>query len=183
MPDMKIGDSRCGAHDLLNEAIEAVRRDDAATIVPSHVEAAVVRAWDEGTGASMERQRGRSPFGWRAAAVGALAASVIVAAAVWTPRGQRAVDRDAAPTESALEDPLAQFPEYASTSLAVDGMLDEDPASLQYVQMRVEPSVLTAFGFPVPNPADDQPVNVEVLVGLDGVPRAIRHVTSFGSQP
>jgi hypothetical protein len=46
--------------------------------------------------------------------------------------------------------------------------------------LNVQPSVLTAFGYPVADPVDVQPVSVEVLVGLDGVPRAIRRLDAAG---
>jgi hypothetical protein len=40
--------------------------------------------------------------------------------------------------------------------------------------------VLTAFGYPVADPMDVRPVSVEVLIGLDGVPRAIRRLDGDG---
>ncbi len=173
MPDMKKGDSERGPHDLLNESLEAVRRDDAETEIPPHLEGLVMRAWDAGAGLSVNGRSGGPSYTFWFAAV---AATVMLAVAVRLQRGDGAGNPDETRAGSALEESFAGFAEYPLESLAaVDMILDEDPAFLQCVQMSVEPSVLTAFGFPVPDPADDQPVEVEVLVGLDGVPRAIRH--------
>jgi hypothetical protein len=59
-------------------------------------------------------------------------------------------------------------------------LLQDDPASLQLVRMSVEPSVLVAYGYPLANPMDTQPVDVDVLIGLDGVARAIVPVDAGG---
>ena len=37
------------------------------------------------------------------------------------------------------------------------------------------PRTLAALGIPVANPADDEPIAVEALIGLDGIPRSIRY--------
>jgi hypothetical protein len=58
--------------------------------------------------------------------------------------------------------------------LTTDVLLDDDRASLQLVRLSVQPSVLAAFGYPLADPADTRSVSVEMLVGLDGVPRTIR---------
>lgn len=40
--------------------------------------------------------------------------------------------------------------------------------------------MLVAYGYPLANPMDTQPVDVDVLIGLDGVARAIVPVDAGG---
>ena len=68
---------------------------------------------------------------------------------------------------------------YSLDSIATtEVVLQADPASLQVVRLSVQPSMLTAMGYAFANPVDTEPVNLEVLIGLDGVPRAIRRLES-----
>lgn len=178
MPDMRNSDYEYGRDgDALAESLRAVQRDNSETQVPPHVEAFVMRAWDAWASADAcePRRATRRPL-WFAA----LAASALLVAAIWMQRGGGGESGYEGGAESAYEQSLAGdgFVPYPIEAMAtVDVVLDEDPASLQLVQLSIQPSVLTAFGFPVADPADDRPVEVEVLVGLDGVPRAIRHAS------
>lgn len=162
---------------VLAEAIRAVAQDDAGSKVPPHVETAIMQAWDSRTRAPIDhRHRTGSRRRWF---VGLAATVMLSSAAMWMIEG--GVNDHAGMTSSAermdggaaATDGLAA---YAGAELAtVDVVLDEDPTSLQVVQLSVEPAVLTAFGFPVADFIDGRPVEIEVLVGLDGVPRAIRN--------
>ena len=178
---MKRAEHERGPQDLLHESLEAVRRDDAETKAPPRLEALVMRAWDAGAGAPAEQDsRGPAHAFWWAA----LAASMMVAVAVSLRGGSGAENPDATSVQSVIEDSGAELADDPLESLiTADLMLDEDPAFLQYVHMSVEPSALTAFGFPVRDPEDDQPVDVEVLIGLDGLPRAIRHAHYVQEEP
>ena len=161
--------------DPVNEALDALRRDDAATAIPSRIEHHVMFAWDAGMGSASRRRRRRAPI-W----FGAMAASLLLAAIAFSRyQGGRATPFDQPrPVESAGAQSM--FPgELLFTEVA----LNEDPASLQYVQLRVTPSAARRLGFPLPDLADDQPVDVEALVGLDGVPRALRPTTLIPEHP
>ena len=168
MPDMNLYESRdaCGAEPLA-ELIEAVRRDDAATRVPARIEALVLQAWDNRRHLAVERRRRTSHPVWLAA----LAAAVLLAALVWLPLAMLDEGADIARDTS----PDSFVPPSIDSIATVDVVLDEDPASFNVVQLSVQPAVLAAFGFPVASLLDDEPVDVEVLVGLDGVPRAVRY--------
>ena len=50
-----------------------------------------------------------------------------------------------------------------------------EASSVQYVRLSLAPRAMAAFGIPVVDPSDDRPVAVEALVGIDGIPRAIRY--------
>lgn len=147
--------------DLLNDALDAVRADDDATAVPARVQRDVMREWDA---RSAQGKRRSMTAAWG----GAIAASII--AAVVLSRQDVAtvlhlpwVDSAAIPFE-AVGDEL-HFTEV---------VLDDDRASMQYVQVRMPQSALADLGLPIADPADDQSVIVEVLVGLDGVPHVVR---------
>jgi hypothetical protein len=100
----------------------------------------------------------------------AAAACLVLAAALWFQR----VDRSVAVLSTEVDlDPLQTI---ATTGV----LLQDDPASLQLVRISVEPSVLVAYGYPLANPMDTQPVDVDVLIGLDGVARAIFPVDAGG---
>ena len=54
-------------------------------------------------------------------------------------------------------------------------VLMEDASSVQYVRLSLAPRAVASFGLPVVDPSDDQPIAVDALIGLDGIPRAIRY--------
>jgi hypothetical protein len=147
--------------DLLKDALDAVRADDDATRVPARVQRSVMREWDA---RPAQRQRRRVTSVW----LGAVAASLIAAIVLSRPSIATVLhlpwaDTDALPFEAVGAD--LPFTEVA---------LDDDRASMQYVQVRMPQSALADFGLPVADPADNQAVVVEVLVGLDGMPRLLR---------
>lgn len=175
MPDMKKPEYEDDAgDDALAESLEDVRRDDEETEVPAHVQDFVMRTWDTQLRSDPRRlSRMRRPL-W----FGALAASALLVTALWMKRDTgdpRNIDTaDAAFGQPAVE----ELRPHPLETMATDVVLDDDPSSFQLVQLRVQPDVLTAFGFPVADPADNRPVEIEVLVGRDGVPRAIRQAIS-----
>lgn len=172
MPDMKkseFGDD--AGDDALAESLEAVRRDDEETEVPPRVKAFVMRTWDTQLRSEPRRlSRMRRPL-W----FGALAASALLVTALWMQLGTRDL-RSTDSADATFNQPVVEqlVPHRVETMAMVDVVLDDDPSSFQLVQLRVQPAVLTAFGFPVADPADNRTVEIEVLVGLDGVPHAIR---------
>jgi hypothetical protein len=155
-----------------------VADDDRATRIPAHLETAVMRAWDIRAGSRRYRLDARRV----GVAAFAAAACAVLAAALWV---QRAADNGSAtgPAPAALgETAFNDLADYSLGSIATTGvLLEEDRASLQLVRLSVQPSVLVAFGYPLANPTETEPVDVEVLIGLDGVPRAIRPVDNNGT--
>jgi hypothetical protein len=154
--------------DPVERMLEAVREDDRTTSVPDRIEETVMRAWDARTSRTPEPRRLTARTIWASAV--AAAACMALAAALWFQRVDNnvtVVSTDTGP------DPL-----HAIATTGV--LLQDDPASLQLVRISVEPSVLVAYGYPLANPMDTQPVDVDVLIGLDGVARAIVPVDAGG---
>src|SRR5688572_7012171 len=119
--------------DLLKDALDAVRADDDATRVPARVQRSVMREWDA---QSARRQRRRVTPVW----LGAVAASLIAAIVLSRPSIATVLrlpwaDTDALPSEAVGVD--LPFTEVA---------LDDDRASMQYVQVRMPQSALADFG-------------------------------------
>lgn len=153
----------------VDEALRALGADDQPIIVPARVEAAVMQAWDAEHAAGASR-RAVPRMAWRVALLVGATAGVVVAAA-WLQREPASTPRDmAAPREFGfvlVPDPLA------------------DPTSLQVVRLRMRRAGLASLGVPLANPDAEGLIEVEVLVGEDGVARSIRRtalVTTEGME-
>ena len=143
-------------HDTdLADALDALRRDDAHVETPPHVEAAVLAAWDRAHAPHVDTRAGQV---WRR--MGAIAASVIVAAGL----GQ--LGRELQRTTQASE--LARS--SGTVLLVGEPILRGEP--VRVVRMRVPASALIAMG--VRSATDGEHVDVDVIVGEDGIARAIR---------
>jgi hypothetical protein len=146
---------------LLKDALDAVREDDGATPVPLRLQHRVMGEWDV---RSARRKRRSATLAWS----GLMAASVIAAIVLSRPSIATVLHLPRADTD-------ARPIEVVGANLHfTDVTIDDDPASMQYVQVRMPQSALADLGFPIADPADDQTVVVEVLVGLDGVSRGLR---------
>lgn len=166
MPDLTGWHGR--KDDPVERMLEAVREDDRTISVPARIEETVMRAWDARTSRTPERRRLTARTVWASAV--AAAACMVLATALWFQR----IDSTVAVLSTDVDlDPLQAI---ATTGV----LLQDDPASLQLVRISVEPSVLVAYGYPLANPMDTQPVDVDVLIGLDGVARAIVPVDAGG---
>ena len=147
--------------DRLQRALSAVRDDDAHTLPPLQLQERVMRAWDRRW--QRRKMRHQAPL-WFAAV------ATVILALTWasTPvrPGAPAVDSEVkGATEVLLE---------RDAFLAPDVLMD-DASSVQYVRLSLAPRAMAAFGIPVVDPSDDRPIAVEALVGIDGIPRAIRY--------
>jgi hypothetical protein len=142
----------------VDEALRALGADDQPVIVPARVEAAVMQAWDAAHAAGASH-RATPRLAWRVALFVGAAAGVVIAAA-WLQRAPASTPSEAAaPGEFGfvlVPDPLA------------------DPASMQVVRLRMRRAGLASLGVPLANPDADGLIEVEVLVGEDGVARSIR---------
>jgi hypothetical protein len=158
----------------LTDAYRLVSQDDEQTPIPARLESAVMEAWDAHAGGRSARRDRAVRLAWAAALLAA--ASVALAAALWLQRSE-----DTRNVQTIAQETAGPSDWYGLESIASpDVLLQDDPASLRLVRLNVQPAVLTAFGYPVADPVDPRPVSVEVLVGLDGVPRAIRRLDAGG---
>jgi hypothetical protein len=148
----------------LLSALEALGREEEGLAAPAHVEARLMRAWDEarGTGA------GRRPS-YRVPVLRIAAAMVLAASAAYWWGGGAVPPADNGPdVEPAV---MASWP--PSETLA---WLDPEPESLQIVRVRVASAALAAQGYALSDPDGDGLVDLEVIVATDGTARGVRVV-------
>jgi hypothetical protein len=164
---------------ILARAVQALAEIEAASETPSRVEAAVMAQWDASrrsrakadlsrrSGAKADRSR-TSRF-VRGAATTA-AGVTLVAGLVWQ---QGAFESTAAPTSPAPQPGLANQDAGAryQTVAVVGGPLQVNEP-IRVVRMRVAWSVLSELGISSAARADT--VDIDVLVGEDGVARGVR---------
>lgn len=148
----------------LSDALRALARVDDAQGAPPHVEAAVMRRWQS-------VRAGRTGWGQhvvvRRPAL-ALAASLILGVSLvgWWVR------RDVAPL-SVQSEPDAVVGEAAWHSYDMISWLDPDPESLQIVRLRVANETLRTQGYAVSDPDGDGTVEIEMVLGSDGMARSV----------
>jgi hypothetical protein len=143
---------------LIEASLRTLAREDAQVAVPPHLEAEVMRAWDRHAAQPPRRAwRGLStPLAWRLAAVAVAVA--ISAVYIWLP-ARRA---DGPPT--VLPDAVgALAPEQPG-----------GPGGLSVMRVRMSRSAFASLGFPILEPDAAGVVDVEVIVGEDGVAQSIR---------
>jgi hypothetical protein len=134
----------------------ALRNADAATSAPLRIAAAVMVAWDAAPSPAVAlRPWWRGPF----ALVAAAAVILIAASVVWL-----AVSREDSPASA--EQPLL--------TLSADPLFDTE--SLHIVRVRMPRGALRALGVALVEPEAGGLVDVDVVVGDDGLPREIRRV-------
>ena len=147
----------------LVSSLRALARDEAGLGAGPHVEAQLMRAWDETRG--VRPRRGRivmGPFLKMAAAL-VLATS---AAYWWSRDGARA------PLFQELPDQPTVKASWPSSETLV--WLDPEPASLQIVHVRVASGTLAAQGYALSDPDGDGLVDLEVVLAADGTARGVR---------
>ena len=149
------------AADRLQTALNAVREDDARTLPRLQLRERVMRAWDT---RQQHRRTSRPGTVWFAAA-----ASVALVL-TWS-FAQNRLDKGRG--NAVAERTVATSPD--SDALLAPDVLMDDASSFQYVRLSLAPRTMAAFGMPVADPSDDRPIAVEALVGIDGIPRAIRY--------
>jgi hypothetical protein len=157
-------DSRHLGHDAgeLGEAWRQFAHEDAARTASPELERRVLAAWE----ALQHSDRSQPPRLTRLfLAAGAVAGALLLAVAL---RNDRASSIPPAPARDAV--PTAR----AVMTLAVDPALETE--SLQLVRVRMPRLALQAVGVVVSGPNADGFVEVDVVVGEDGLPRDIRRV-------
>jgi hypothetical protein len=145
----------------LQESLRALAADDAAadeTQVSPHVDAAVMAAWDASR-PSETQTASRRWAPWAVACAAVVMAAVLV---TWN------INRTSAPFPGAgapaplIQRELVLVPEF------------ERAGPLMLMRVRMTRREFSRLGVPISNPDGDGLVDVEVLVGEDGVARSIR---------
>ena len=147
----------------LLSALRALAREEEGLAAPPHVEARLMRAWDETRGVSAERRRFSLARCLKVAAALVLAAS----GAYWWSRG--GAIPPAFPEQRDQPTVMTSWP--SSETLA---WLDPEPGSLQIVHVRVASAALAAQGYALSDPDGDGLVDLEVIVAADGTARGVR---------
>ena len=148
----------------LKAGLRLIAREDAALQAPDDVEARVMRAWDAAQAGRRSTTRRLVPRGLQVAA----ALVLLVAGTLWW-AGTR--DRS---TSSSGPDPSEPVTVSAPPSDEIQAWLDLDPGPLQIVRVGVSGAMLTAQGYPVSDPDGDGFVEIDVIVGADGVARSVQ---------
>ena len=139
----------------LQESLRALA-DEAQ--VPAHVDAAVMAAWDA-------RRPGQAPAALRRWVPWAAACAAIVMTAallMWKPANPGAPSRTAGFPAPLIQQELVLVPEF------------DRAGPLMLMRVRMTRREFSRLGVPISNPDGDGLVDVEVLVGEDGVARSIR---------
>ena len=174
--------SRSVGHDagVLGEAWRQFAQEDATITAPPELERRVLAAWETLQNPPRRNHLLKQPrLVW---AFGTLAGALWLAFAV---QGDRAATVPTAPTSSAavsvLRDaeqvhrwPQRTFTADSAITLAVDPVLETE--TLQLVRVRMPRLALQAVGVVVSGPNAEGLVEVDVVVGEDGLPRDVRRV-------
>jgi hypothetical protein len=147
----------------LSDALSALARVDAQG-APSHVEETVMGRWRSG---SPDKAGGRQYVVAHRPAL-ALAASLILGLSL----GGWWVGRDVEPLNG-LAEPDPVMGEAAWHSYDMIPWLDPDPDSLQIVRLRVASETLRTQGYAVSDPDGDGTVEIEMVLGSDGMARSV----------
>lgn len=148
----------------LNDALSALARLDGAQTTPSHVEDVVMRGWPS--------VRGRKTMAGRLAVARkpalAWAASVLLALSI----GGWWVARQSEPSRGENEQAAGEdVSAWHSSDLLP--WLDPNPDSLQIVRLRVASETLRTQGYAVSDPDGDGAVEIEMVLGSDGMARSV----------
>jgi hypothetical protein len=144
----------------LQQSLRALTEDEAQ--VPAHVDAAVMAAWETTWDAS---RPGQAPAASRLWVPWAAACAAIVMTAVlltWRSANPGAPSGTAGPAAPLIQQELVLVPEFDRTG------------PLMLMRVRMTRREFSRLGVPISNPDGDGLVDVEVLVGEDGVARSIR---------
>jgi hypothetical protein len=141
----------------------ACAREEEQLAAGPHIEARLMRAWDETRGVSARRRRIFVRPLLKVAAALTLAAS----AAYWWSRD--GVTPPIFPEQRDQPTMMTSWP--SSETLA---WLDPEPGSLQIVHVRVASATLAEQGYAVSDPDGDGLVDLEVIVAADGTARGVR---------
>lgn len=145
----------------LRDALRVLTQEQQALAAPPELEDRVMRAWDDAQGAVSGRERGFGGGLLATAATGLLAATF----GYWWTSGAPE------PSRGAGVQPVVSAAWPSDETLT---WLGADPASLQVVRIRVASTALAQHGYSVSDPDGDGLVDVEMIVGNDGIAQTVR---------
>jgi len=148
----------------LLRALRTLVHEEEGLTTPPRVEGRLMRAFDETRTVRSRHHRMFAGHALKAAAVLVLAA---LGGYWWSGGGGKLPTEQAAP----VAEPAVAAPWPSSDALA---WLDPEPGSLQIVHVRVASATLAAQGYAVGDPDGDGLVDLEVIVGDDGLARGVR---------
>jgi hypothetical protein len=163
----------------VTSGLRAFAARTAGAEAPPRVEAALLRAFRDPASAGEERPVGGRPSRPVELLLLAAAAAILIAIVMVPPRSDRGHEAvpDVLPaptTEAAAADAgTGENGEFVSLSYGED-LRELD--SLQVVSVELPRTALDALGWPAADSAQTESVRAEVIVGHDGVARAIRFV-------
>ena len=154
------------SHERLAQSLQVLAAIESASQTPARVETAVMARWDT-------KQTRRAPS--RAKRVVRVATTMaagitLIGALAWEDNTQVRLKPD---TGSAV--PLKPDTTYTTVAVVGGPLMADEP--IRVVRMRVARSVLGELGVPSPaqrGAAQAETVDIDVLVGEDGVARAVR---------
>ncbi len=195
-----------GPEALVEEALRVLAADDEHVSVSARVHDAVLREWDQQHGIRKRRRMHRQPSRLAWVVVPAAAALMLAVAGLQRESVRRPMP-EAVPTTNvvSLDGPAiasGRAPVLEESSgnaelvppiavsarrppaaversfgyVIVPGPL-VDPSALHVVRARISRAALASLGMPIVDPNVDGVVEVEMLVGDDGVAQSIRHAT------
>ena len=144
----------------LRDALRALAQEQRELSAPSELEDRVLRAWDDAHRTTFRRG---SRFGGllRVAATAVLAAAAL---GYWTSTARK-------PSATPTMQRTVSAPWLSDDTLV---WLGADPASLQVVRIRVASTALARHGYTVNDPDGDGLVEIEMIVGNDGIAQSVR---------
>ena len=149
----------------LARSLETLAEIEAATVTPARVEAALMAQWDAQRARPARSRTTRAVRGAAATAAGI----TLVGALAW----QRSAHEPASVHETVRLKP--DTTNYTTVAVVGGPLMAGEP--LRVVRMRVARSVLGELGIPSParqGAAHVETVDIDVLVGEDGVARGVR---------
>ena len=147
----------------LLSALRTLAREEEGLGTPPRVEGRLMRAFDETRTVRSRHQRMFAGHALKAAAVFVLA---VMGGYWWSGGGAEPPSEQAQVPEPAVTEP------WPSSEALV--WLDPEPESLHIVHVRVASATLVAQGYAVGDPDGDGLVDLEVIVGDDGLARGVR---------
>ena len=148
----------------LEESLRALETDDEVR-VPPRVDAAVMAAWDAHRAGPPAQAPRPWPL-WVAACAGVVIVVVAIASRPdQAPAALPASGSTAQPSNALIQQELVLVPEM-------------EPGPLMLMRVRMTRREFSRLGVPISNPQGDGLVDVEVLVGEDGVARSIRRAVA-----
>jgi hypothetical protein len=145
--------------DPLQALLGELRASDRNLSAPTRVEQTVLAAWDSNAAARVTGRRARPvwvEWRWTAAAASLVLSAVVVGISI-----VRRADTTGYDSAVSVWEPGWEW-------------LDPDPGSLRVVRVRVPSDTLEVHGLAVDDPSRDGVVDIEMIVGEDGLARSVR---------